>query len=64
MQVSLGISNGGAWTAGIGNAADLTPSRNFTVELNNTLNEWTGPIYVGTPKQLLSGKYDSISFVT
>ena len=51
MQVDLGVNTRGAWTAGIGNAADLTPSDNFTVELFNYNNSWTGPIYVGTPKQ-------------
>ena len=49
-QVSLGVNSRAAWTAGIGNASDLTPISNFTVSLNNTLNTLiTGPVYVGTP---------------
>ena len=50
-KVSFAVNNRAAWTtAGIGNASDLTPTTNFTVELINSNNTWTGPLYVGTPK--------------
>jgi hypothetical protein len=49
--VSFAVNSRAAWNASIGNAADLTPSDNFTVELINSNNSWTGPLYVGTPQQ-------------
>ena len=50
MQVSLGVNSKAAWTASIGKAGNLVPTTNFTVKLNNTLNTWQGPLYIGTPE--------------
>ena len=50
MHVGLAVNSVANWTPGIGNASDLIPTTNFTVELNNTLNKITGPLYAGTPQ--------------
>jgi hypothetical protein len=52
-QVSLGVNSRAAWNASIGNASDLDPSVEMSVQLNNTNNIWEGPIYIGTPPQHL-----------
>jgi len=56
-QVSLGVNSRAAWTAGIGNAADLDPSYSFTVSLINNENTWLGYFFVGTPQQSLKVNY-------
>ena len=40
------------------------PGSNFTVDLNNTLNIWTGPLYMGTPDQYLLVPYQTVTPVT
>ena len=50
MTVSLGVNKFATWTPYVTDASDLIPGSNFTVELNNTLNRWQGPLYIGTPE--------------
>jgi len=57
-QVSFGVnSRNSYWNATIGNASDLEPSVEVSVQLNNTNNNWEGPIYIGTPPQHLQVNY-------
>jgi len=58
MQMQLGLNaRQGLWNASIGNSSDLEPSVEFSIQLNNTDNNWEGPLYIGTPPQYLSVNY-------
>jgi len=51
MTVGLAVnSKAEYWDPDTGNATKLLPSNNFIVTMNNTLNSWLGPIYIGTPE--------------
>ena len=63
-EVSLGVNSRNPWTPIVRKASDMLPNKNITVELNNTLNQWLGPIFIGEPQQYLPVQYVTSTNVT
>jgi len=58
MTIAMGTNTKGPGQATVGPSSIVVPN-NFTVTLTNTLNDWSGPGYLGTPGQSLNMLYST-----